>query len=304
MHGLIYKITNDVNSYCYIGQTITSLNRRWSEHKQCMNYTNLSNKLYTAMRQIGLEHFKIEVIEEFNTITQEELDSREQYWITYYNSFFNGYNSTKGGTFGCHSMKTIECYTLSGNLYKKYSSVQEASDDLSINYDAIVVCLNNMSQESCGGFQWKYENSNKLIKNFSNSLNFNGKTIYFIQYDLNGNYINHYLNISDACKNSKCLESGIIRCAKKEIQYTGNFIWRYGFLGEEIPKSIIIKKITNTNKGKSKQVIHIIFNKQEILYKSLSEASRKTGYSRNKITHNCDIYPKSTIPNEQFKYKE
>ena len=304
MYGLIYKITNDVNPYCYIGQTITSLSHRWSEHKQSINDLKKNNKLYTAMRQIGLNHFKISIIEEFSDISEEELDQKEQYWIEYFDSFYNGYNSTKGGTFGSRNIKAILCYTLSGKFYKRYETVQKASVDLGINYDSIIIYLSNQEQESCGGFQFKYENSNRIIKNFSDLKDFTAKKLFWIQYDLNGKYLNHFLSVKEASERTGCLESGIVRCAKKQLKYTNNFIWRIGFLGEEIPKIIEMAPITNTKKGISRKIIHINKEGKQIYYKSLSEAAKQTNRSRHQITHNCDIYPKSTLNGEWFKYAE
>ena len=41
-----------------------------------------------------VQNFKCEQIEE---VINEQLDDREKYWIEYYDSYFNGYNSTLGG---------------------------------------------------------------------------------------------------------------------------------------------------------------------------------------------------------------
>jgi hypothetical protein len=57
-------------------------------HKQmCKDETGRRNsKLYTFMREIGIEHFKIELIEEY---TCEILLEREQYWIEQLNPELN-----------------------------------------------------------------------------------------------------------------------------------------------------------------------------------------------------------------------
>lgn len=304
MYGLIYKITNDINSCYYIGQTTISLSHRWTEHKQSINDLKKNNKLYTAMREIGINHFQISIVEEFENISEEKLDEREQYWIEYFDSFYNGYNSTKGGTFGSRNIKAILCYTLSGKFYKRYDTVQKASMDLNINYANIISYLAHPESESCGGFQFKYEDSDRLIKDFSNLNNFNAKKVYWIQYDLNGIYINHFLSVKEASEKTGCLESGITRCVKNQMKYTNNFIWRIGFLGEEIPKAIKTAPVINTKKGISRKIIYIDSNNNEIMYKSLSEAARQTGRSRHQVTYNCDIYPKSTLNGEWFKYAE
>ena len=44
------------------------------------------------MRKYGVEHFRIELIEE-----TENPEEREIYWIGYFNGYTQGYNATKGG---------------------------------------------------------------------------------------------------------------------------------------------------------------------------------------------------------------
>ena len=96
---LIYKITNNINNKCYIGQTIKTPEERWKEHKQHAfgTHTNDINKsLYKAMRKYGIENFSFEVLQN-NIETYEQLDKAEIYWIDFYNSFIKGYNETFGG---------------------------------------------------------------------------------------------------------------------------------------------------------------------------------------------------------------
>lgn len=96
---LIYKITNNINNKCYIGQTIKTPEERWKEHKQHAfgTHANDVNKsLYKAMRKYGIENFSFEVLQN-NIETYEQLDKAEIYWIDFYNSFVKGYNETFGG---------------------------------------------------------------------------------------------------------------------------------------------------------------------------------------------------------------
>lgn len=92
----IYKITNIINKKIYIGQSI-NIEQRWKQHqtRPFQNRQNdKNNYLYKAIRKYGLNNFLFEVIEEC-----DDLDSREIYWIKYYqsNNPSYGYNCTSGG---------------------------------------------------------------------------------------------------------------------------------------------------------------------------------------------------------------
>lgn len=93
--GKIYKIVNDINNKVYVGQTIQSLKLRFQKH--CRYYDEPYMVIAKAIRKYGKEHFKIELLEEIPNCSQEQLNDREIYWIAYYDSYHNGYNSTTGG---------------------------------------------------------------------------------------------------------------------------------------------------------------------------------------------------------------
>lgn len=94
--GFIYIIENTQNSKVYIGQTLyTDLNQRFHEHKISANQPRLQNRsLYKAFIELGIEAFSIRLLE---SCAIELLDERECYWISYYDSYNNGYNDTMGG---------------------------------------------------------------------------------------------------------------------------------------------------------------------------------------------------------------
>lgn len=94
--GFIYKITNNLNKKCYIGQTHFTVEKRWKEHQQDSHKEFLQKRpLYNAIKKYGIENFSIETIEE---VANNLLNEREEYWIKYYNSYGNtGYNATLGG---------------------------------------------------------------------------------------------------------------------------------------------------------------------------------------------------------------
>lgn len=95
----IYKITNKINKKSYIGQSV-NIEHRWNSHKT--NYLNknikdYNTKFYKALRKYGIENFDFEILEKCN---KNNLNEREIYWINFYNSFKDGYNSTLGGQLG------------------------------------------------------------------------------------------------------------------------------------------------------------------------------------------------------------
>lgn len=88
----IYKITNNLNNKCYIGQTIHQAEERWKRHQQDALSNRLDTHFARAIRLYGVENFSLEVIDTANS--QEELTHKESYWIKYYDSINNGYNET------------------------------------------------------------------------------------------------------------------------------------------------------------------------------------------------------------------
>ena len=116
----IYKITNLINGKLYIGKTSNSIKERWREHRNSINTANSWDRsIYQAIRKYGKENFSWEIIEE---CSKEELDNKEIYWISYYNSYKNGYNQTTGGecTHGNGIKSTKEQVSKIRDLLKKY----------------------------------------------------------------------------------------------------------------------------------------------------------------------------------------
>ena len=119
--GYIYKITNDINDKVYIGKTEFNIEKRFQEHcRDALKDRNEKRPLYNAMNKYGIEHFKIEEIEQCN-----DIENREKYWIEYYDSYNNGYNATLGG-----DEKTLINYDLVVEKFKKGMTITEISNEL------------------------------------------------------------------------------------------------------------------------------------------------------------------------------
>ena len=92
---IIYKITNLIDQKIYIGLTTCTLKERWQNHKGCVKSD--PRHLYRSMRKYGIENFKIEIVEETDSL--EKLAQLEDYYINLYNSRDPniGYNLSAGG---------------------------------------------------------------------------------------------------------------------------------------------------------------------------------------------------------------
>lgn len=87
----IYKITNNINKKCYIGQTL-DWKRRKTEHfgNSQLSYVSLIGR---AIKKYGKSNFTFEVLGYF-----ENYNDKEKYFIKKYNTIAsNGYNIQNGG---------------------------------------------------------------------------------------------------------------------------------------------------------------------------------------------------------------
>ena len=77
MFGYIYETTNNINGKKYIGK-----------HKSLRfdnNYLGSGNNLRKAINKYGKENFSVRILEEIDT-NQEDLDTKEVFWIEFYNA--------------------------------------------------------------------------------------------------------------------------------------------------------------------------------------------------------------------------
>lgn len=127
--GFIYKITNTVNGKIYIGQTHRTIAERWQEHCTTTHDTAINR----AFKKYGLSKFSISEVEE---CSNEILDEREIYWINYYNSYNNGYNSTIGGG-GAYKYSYLEI----ANTFIKTNSVAETANIIGCSSETVKKAL-------------------------------------------------------------------------------------------------------------------------------------------------------------------
>ena len=87
----IYHIWSLETDGTYVGSTCQELHKRMHEHRRnCRRADRTSSfKIYQEMNRIGIEHFRIELLERFPCENREELLKREGYWIRNLNATLN-----------------------------------------------------------------------------------------------------------------------------------------------------------------------------------------------------------------------
>ena len=210
--GFIYKIWNEENDKLYIGQTSVGIKTRWSSHLK--NYLTNNAVIYRAMRKYGASIFHIEQIEECEN---SKLDEREKYWIEYYDSYKNGYNSTPGGT-ALPSGKMFARLddNLLHQLWDEGYSISEIVEKTGYSDTSIREHLHEYEKFSVE--ESISRGINKAAKTRSQEVS---------QWDLQGNFIQTYQSAAVASKETNITVQNIYKCLKKERETAGNYYWTY-----------------------------------------------------------------------------
>lgn len=170
MRGFIYKITNKVNGKSYIGQTIQNVKERFYQHCaiKCSQAV-LNMAIHRAINKYGKTNFTIEVIEE---IESTNLNDREKYWIEYYDSYNNGYNSTKGGQGGIKLFKNLDVESII-NKYKSGKSLREIGNIFNVDKQTIkdLLVRNNIKLRTTRTYKLSQKDREEILKDFSSGLN-------------------------------------------------------------------------------------------------------------------------------------
>lgn len=279
----IYKIYNTLTGKCYIGQSI-NVPRRWTEHiyhAKHFNKEKEKNKLYLALNKYGLDNFEFSLIE--NCPSEISLDEREIYWISYYNSFVDGYNSTKGGQGSCAqkiekewiyqlwddglSSKEIQYITnyskTSVYQYLKHYKNYSAQESKNRGYKSNLDILKNIEQNI--PYQMIDKHWNKLCQ-----------PIY--QYDLFGNYIQMFHSIAEAERyfNTSIGDSSI----RKYLNNRGdNTALGYQWSKEKVEKMPIVAR-------PRAKLVKCITTLE--IFPSAKDASEKYNIPRQSITNCCN----------------
>lgn len=169
MKGFIYKITNTINGKSYIGQTIQNVKERFYQHcaTKCSKAV-LDMAIHRAIKKYGKSNFTVEVIEE---VDSTNLNDRERYWIKYYDSYNNGYNSTKGGQDGCKPFKDLNAEAIIKE-YNTGKSLRTLGTIFKVDKQTIkdLLIRHNVKLRTTRTYKLSQEDREKVLEDFASGL--------------------------------------------------------------------------------------------------------------------------------------
>lgn len=93
-NGKIYVVRNRCSDKVYVGSTTQPLHKRMASHRHPTCDTRTYHmELSVKMRELGVDNFYIELVEEYPCNNLLELRARENYYIIKFDSINNGYNN-------------------------------------------------------------------------------------------------------------------------------------------------------------------------------------------------------------------
>ena len=216
----IYKITNITNNKCYIGQSISCIQRLY-EHKSLLKYNKHSNKhLQTAFNKSKKIKFEV-----FFLCNIQDLDSHEIYFINFYNSNNRsyGYNIETGGT-NSNKIIPIETRIKQSNLAKnrQYSSTTRQRISKSLTG-------RKLTQETKNKMSLAKINCVRSIEHCNNISNALIKNPPIIQIDLQDNVIRIWKSIGQIHRETGINQANIWMICKGRgrAKTAGGYKWKY-----------------------------------------------------------------------------
>ena len=240
IYGIIYCALNTVNGKRYIGQTIRDLDKRKKEH---ISLSKNSSKyaFHLAINKYGSDIFEWSTIDVADN--QEELDTKELYWIDHWDCYkTGGYNMSVGGQFGkktdnnsddlsvMNGGKEFLVFDLGGNFIKSAFSQTAFADEIGVS----IASVNNVLLDIKGKISvkrkiliFKDEFTEEKLQSMIQRTYFKE----FAVFDLKDEFIGIWNNQVIAARDLKVNRTTIGRCLKNQCSQTGGY---YFFLLKEI----------------------------------------------------------------------
>lgn len=179
--------------------------------------------------------------------------------------------------------KEIEAYNNNGVLVKTYATIRDAVLDTGLSRSCLSVAIKyNLRRK---GYFWKIKNDkidiNKIIQSYYENR-FNDRKIKINQYSLDGTFIKTWNSITEIANYYNCSKTNIRRALNNITNSALGFIWI-----KKENEELLQNKLNayNNRPEANKKIVYQYSLTGEFIakYTSLTEASEKTGISRDAI---------------------
>lgn len=230
--GYIYCITNCINGKQYVGQTNTTVKRRYGEHIRCAKSgQNTTSLLYKAMQKYGVDNFLVETLETVSADTRESLKSilndREIFHVADKNTYKPyGYNMTAGGfAFADHVMRAVYKVDSDGNVIARYESMADAEFKHQLPYGSINRAF-EYSNHYANGWYW-YDATEAEFGIGDNIGKQKSYTTPVYCFDLTGVLHKEFISVKAAEDTTGINHSHICAACNGNRKSAGGYLWSY-----------------------------------------------------------------------------
>lgn len=216
----IYCYINKINGKQYIGQS-KNINRRChpSNYKGCI-------KFYSAIQKYGIENFSFKILEE--KLNLEEVNEKEEYYITLFDTINNGYNLKSGGlnnqysdlskekmSKSCHTKQKILCVE-TGVVYSSAKEIEKLFNYANAN---IIACCRG-KLITAYNYHWQYVDDEKN-KQFKKPIDKRITPVFCLELQ------KHFKSASEASRQTGVCRPNITKCCQGKLHTAGGYHWSY-----------------------------------------------------------------------------
>lgn len=291
--GYIYCIENAINRKKYIGQTSSSVGKRFADHLRCARqYTQDCPILYRAMHKYGIENFSVSVVDTVFASSHSELKAMlndlEVFYIAKFGTYTpKGYNMTTGGySFSDHVVVPVAQVLADGNVIAVYDSIKDAEIAMNIPLGSIKRALHGESHYANEYF-WYDNSAGQYCVGDNVGVQHRADITPVYQFDLCGNFVGSYVSIKDAESQTGISHSHISSACSMKRKSAGGFVWSY------TPNAAPYSSAQKTHKCRA--VLQMNMDGSPVRsYPSATQAAEELGLFQTLISKCCNGQRKST----------
>ena len=168
-----------------------------------------------------------------------------------------------------------------GNIICEYNDIYEISEKCGFNFTPAMFKHLRTGKKDYKGYYWKIKDIGFIYK--------------ILQYDLNGNFINSFINLKSASDETGCSYYGIKNCVNDKQRTSGGYVWKGGYVYD--PGKI------RKNKRKKPIIKYDLDGNLVKEYESISDACDRNKQKRKNIKKVLDGLRK-TAYGFVWKYKD